>query len=70
MQRLTKEQAAVIGLYTRTACGPFSDIHELAEKLAGRSLWTHEFADPKLCEELRELVKPQFLSLCYDPSRK
>ena len=47
MQRLTKEQAAIIGLYTGICCGPFSDIQELDEKLAGRPIFTHEFANPK-----------------------
>ena len=31
--RLTREQAAIIGAYTGICCGPFSDIHALAEAL-------------------------------------
>lgn len=70
MQRLTKEQAAIIGLYTGVACGPFQDIQELAEKVAECPLWTHQFANEALWKELKEKVKPQFIALCYDPDEK
>ena len=66
MQRLTKEQAAIIGAYTGISCGPFSDIHGLAEEKLGRPIWTHQFADKVVWAELREAVKPDFLAICYD----
>lgn len=62
--KLTKEQAAIIGLYTGITCGPFSDIHELAEKLAKKPIWTHQF--PGLADQLKELAKPLFLSICHE----
>lgn len=65
--KLTKEQAAIVGVYTGVSCGPFSDIHELAEKLLGRPVWTHELAYPEIWEELSEKVKPQFLEICHEP---
>ena len=65
--KLTKEQAAVIGVYTGTLCGPFSDVHKLAEDLLGRPIFTHEFASPEIWEELREKVKPQFIEICHEP---
>lgn len=61
--KLTKEQAAVVGLYTGIVCGPFSDIHELAERLAGHPIWTHQF--PAMNDKLKELAKPMFLEMCY-----
>lgn len=64
--KLTKEQAAIIGLYTGITCGPFSDIHELAEKLIGHPVFTHQFADREMVEKLKELVRPDFLALCRD----
>lgn len=45
MNQLTKEQAAVIGLYTGWSCGPFADIQELADRLLGCPTFTHQFAD-------------------------
>lgn len=63
--KLTREQAAIIGLFTGIACGPFSDIQELAEKITGRPIFTHEFAIKETWDEVKELVKPSFLGLCY-----
>lgn len=62
--KLTKEQAAIIGAYTGIAAGPFSDIHGYAEKVLGRPVWTHEFADNRLSEKLRTAAKDDFLSIC------
>lgn len=65
--KLTKEQAAIVGVYTGVSCGPFSDIHELAEKLLNRPILTHELAYPEIWEELREKVNPQFIEICHEP---
>ena len=65
-KRLTKKQAAIIGLYTGIACGNFSDIHKLAEELYGSSIFTHQFADKEFSAYLKELVKPIFLSICHE----
>jgi len=62
--KLTKRQAAIIGAYTGIACGPFSDIQELAEELLGRPIFTHEFASEKLVDELKAKSKPLFLEIC------
>jgi hypothetical protein len=64
--KLTKEQAAIVGAYTGFACGPFGDIHEYAEKVLGRPVWSHEFADEKLVEELKAAAKPDFIAIAYD----
>lgn len=61
-KKLTKKQAAIIGAYTGIACGPFSDIHSLAEKLLERPIFTHEFGTG----ELKEKVAPMFLEICYE----
>lgn len=63
--RLTREQAAIIGAYTGITCGPFQDVHELAEQLLGGFIWTHEFADPVIVERLKDAAKPHFLALCF-----
>lgn len=33
-------------LYENRLCMPFGDFHEAVEKVLGRPVWTHEFADP------------------------
>ena len=34
-------------LHERRLCMPFELFHEGVEKILGRSVWTHEFADPE-----------------------
>lgn len=70
MARLTKHQAAVIGAYTGYALGPFSDIHEYAEKVLGRPIWTHQFAEKGFQEELRNAAKDDLLSISYVQSKE
>jgi hypothetical protein len=65
MERLTKEQAAIIGAFTGITAGPFSDIQEYAEKLLGHPVWTHEFASKEFSDKLKELAKPDFLDICH-----
>lgn len=64
--KLTKEQAAIVGLYTGFCAGPFSDVHALAEKLLGHPIWTHQFADKNMKEKLEALAKPLFIEICYE----
>ena len=64
-KRLTKEQAAIIGCFTGISCGPFSYMHEVAERLIGRPIFTHEFASPEIWEELKERAKDEFIAICY-----
>ncbi|RVT95230.1 hypothetical protein EOD42_16730 [Rhodovarius crocodyli] len=68
MDRLTTEQAAIIGAFTGIACGPFSDIHKLAEQRLGRPIWTHEFAIEGVIVQLREAVREDFLAICATPA--
>jgi hypothetical protein len=39
-------------------------MHEYAEELFGRPVFTHEFASEKLAAELRELARKDFVALC------
>lgn len=66
MTKLTREQAAIIGAYTGVTCGPFSDIHSLADRLIGRPVWTHDFADKDFVAKLKELCRADFLAICAD----
>ena len=66
MNKLTRQQAAVIGAFTGVACGPFSDVHEKIEQTLGRSVWTHELADKQVWELVRSKIKDEFLSICAD----
>lgn len=63
IERLTKEQAAIIGAFTGYLCGPFSDMHEYIERVMGRPVWTHEMAEVAFSAKLKAAVKQAFLSI-------
>lgn len=65
MTPLTKEQAAIIGLYTGVTFGPFADIHKLAEETLGRPVFTHEFAGQKIYDEVRGKLLPLIAKIAY-----
>lgn len=66
MERLTRQQAAIIGAYTGVTCGNFGDIQLYADKKLGRPTWTHEFADHAFAEELAAAAKEDFLNICAE----
>jgi hypothetical protein len=65
MERLTKEQAAIIGAYTGIVCGDFSDLHEKIEEIAGRPVWSHEMGNREFMAKIREAARDEFLSIVH-----
>lgn len=63
--KLTKEQAAIIGAFTGFAAGPFSDVHEYAENVMGRPVWTYEFGNKEFSIRLSEAAKSDFISIAH-----
>lgn len=59
----TFQLADVLTLTTGRLLTDFHKLHELAEHIAGHPIWTHEFADKKLCDRLRERVFEQYPAL-------
>ncbi len=59
---MTKFEAAVVSAYTGFLCGKFEWMHEYAEKILKRPIFTHEFADKRVALELKEKSKPDFIS--------
>ncbi len=51
--------SAILSLTTGRLLCKFSDMHELAEWIAGHPIWTHEFADVQLAERFKSLVFSQ-----------
>lgn len=65
MQKLTKEQAIIISAYTGyTACTIFKMHYAVQQKL-GREVFTHEFANPAVMEQIQEAFREDFLAICY-----
>lgn len=61
---MTKQEAILVSAYTGyLLTKKFSDVHGFCEKLLGRSIFTHEFADEKLWEEIREKCIPMIEEL-------
>lgn len=63
---MTKYEAIVVSAYTGFLMCDFNDMHEYIEKKLGRPVWTHEFADKSIWDEIREKVKPDFLKICAE----
>lgn len=60
---ITKREAAIISAYTGILLGEFSEMQLYAEKVLGRGVLTHEFAERELWEELKMKARPDFLDL-------
>lgn len=46
-EHVTPEEAALFQLYEPLMCMSFGKFHDGVEKLLGRAVWFHEFADMK-----------------------
>lgn len=60
---MTKKEAAIVTMYTGVLIGKFSDAHEYAEKIIGRPIFTHEFANRELSAEIKAKSKQDFISI-------
>lgn len=69
-QKLTKEQAIVITGFTGICACSFSIFHEDVEKRMGRPIFTHEFGNKGMWEEIKELYRADFLALCFEEAYK
>ena len=63
---ITRRESYIISAYRGYLLGTFSDMHEQIDQKFGRPVWTHEMADRKFEERLRELSKPDFLAIKVD----
>lgn len=63
MDKLTKEQGAILSAFTGLMVGNFADFQEYAEKLMGRPIWTHQFADKELTAKIKEASREDFLAI-------
>lgn len=60
---MTKREAAIVSAYTGIMLGSFSDMHGYVEEILGRPVWTHEFANDKTVEEIKQKSKNDFIKL-------
>lgn len=64
IQKFTKEQALVIMGFTGKTTLPFSDFHEDVEKRLKRPIFTHEFADEDVFQEIQDVYREDFIAMC------
>lgn len=60
---LTRREAAIISAYTGVMLGSFADLHEYAEAILGRRIWTHEYARLEFTDGLKNAARPDFVAL-------
>ncbi len=65
MQKLTKEQSVIISAYTGFIACSLGDLHKSVEKKLGRPIWTHQFGDEAMMEEIRDAFREDFIAICY-----
>lgn len=66
MNKLTREQAAIIGAYTGILCGGISEYHAYIEKLMCRRVQTIELMDEELMDRVKLLAKDDFMLMCAE----
>ena len=61
---MKKKEAILISAYTGFLLTKnFSDVHEFCEKICGRPIWTHEFSEKSVQEEIKEKCKPLIIKM-------
>ena len=60
---MTRRESAILSAFTGILCGPFDAVHEYIEQILGRPVFTHELADKKLFEVIKEKAEPDFLNI-------
>ena len=60
---MTKRECAIVSAYTGILCGKFEWFHEYVEELLERPVYTHEFANKKIMELIKEKSKKDFCSM-------
>ena len=60
---MNKREAAIVTAYTGRMIGSFSDFHGYVEEVFKRPVFTHELGDKRIADKLKELSKPDFISI-------
>ena len=60
---MTKKEAAIVSAYTGILIGEFTELHKYIEKILGRPVFTHELADSKIWEEIKQKSKKDFCNI-------
>lgn len=62
---MTKREQVIVSAYTGyMITNDFDAVQQYIEKKLGRSVFTHELADPKVLKEIQEKVMKDLLDIC------
>lgn len=61
---MTEKEKIIVSAFTGILMTDFSKVHEYIEKILGRPVWTHEFADKAIWEEIKKKSEDDFLDIC------
>lgn len=61
---MTHREKVIVSAFTGILMCDFSDVHEYIEKILGRPVWTHQLADEKIWNEIKEASKSDFIAIC------
>ena len=61
---MTKEEKLIVSAYTGYVMIDFNEIHKFIEKKLERPVWTHEFTNGPVLDELRDILRSDFLKIC------
>jgi len=54
----------------RDLAGDFDEMHKLAEQIAGHPIWTHQFAQTRVWDELRQGASEAFPDIAEVPQHE
>lgn len=60
---MTLEEKVIISAYTGVLLCDFHLMHEYIEKKLGRPVWTHELADKKVWEEIKNATRADLMEI-------
>ncbi len=63
---MTKNERLIVSAYTGVLMCDMGDLQQYIEGVLGRPVWTHELADSRVLDEIKEKVQADFLALCRD----
>lgn len=66
---MTDREKAIVMAYTGVCMlqgERLKAYYQYVYQLIGRTVWTHELADKKMADCIRELSKPDFIKLCEE----
>lgn len=61
---MTKKEKIIVSAYTGYLMCDFEDVQKYIEEKLKRPVFTHELANEKVMEEIREKIKVDFFNIC------